>query len=195
MNLSLLTVTEKIRSDFGFAPNQFVSLADMARTVDKDDFAFLADIPDAQQGNKDLVDKIYASKYFFSYLANNLPDARELVWNPELNPDNRSLEKKYPDVLEKAKLNKKNQPFVKKWTDQDQNLELSTLREPLNDVPFLETSCTPSFYDKIEQPWTKITLNAADLAELDKTVRGKYPAHLYNEVDPSSTAKNWISNP
>ena len=183
MNISLV-VAEKIRAYFKFPANQFVSFADMARTMDKDDFTFMADIPNGKENDKDLADKIWATKAYFSYLANSLPTSRELVWNPELNPPDKTLHQGYKNVLENGQLNKKNQPFVKKWTDEDKNLELAERTDPGTDMTFLEASCSPSFYDQIEQPWTKMTLNASELASLDAAVRAKYPADMYDHVDP-----------
>lgn len=182
MNLSLIVI-EKIKTFFNLPDTQFVSLAGMAPTMDKDDFVFMADIPDEQAGDKDLVDRLYATKYYFAHLANSLPDPGELVWNPDLDPEN-TLDKKYPDVLENAELNRKNQSFVNKWLQKSRGLELARLTDPVSNNAFLETSCSPAFYDKIEQPWSKFRLDASELASLDQAVKNKYPKNIYENVDP-----------
>lgn len=184
MNLSLIVI-EKIKSYFTLPASQFVSLANLAHTLEKDDFSFLADISNDQADSADQVTRFYASKYYFSHLANSLPNGNELVWNPDIDTEN-TLDKKFADVLKNVQLNRKNQSFVTRWlkADSEMQSETNVLTDPTTNVPFLDTSCTSSFYEKIDEPWTRITLSNAELASLDAAVRTKYADAIYTQIDP-----------
>jgi hypothetical protein len=181
MNLSLIII-EKLKAYIGLSDKDFISLADFARVLDKEDFCFLGN-NSSQQGNADVVKKEYQSKYYFSYLANSLSSRNEVTWNPEINQE-RSLDKVYAETLENADLNRKEQPFVTKWLNEQKELDLSILHEPRQNIAFLETSCTPSFYQDLDQPWAKIAISASEMVSLDKLAQSKYPANIYSQVDP-----------